>query len=71
MELAVDGGPASSTPRPREGSTEVDLTTLRQLPLVGPSAGPGTIQRFGGPHRLEAPSASPAPSDCRARPGND
>jgi len=71
MDLAVNGGATSSTPPRGEGPTEVDLTTPRQPPPVGPAQRPGTIKGFGGPLPLEAPSPSPAPSNRRARPCND
>jgi len=71
MDLAVDGGPTSTTPLPREGPDEVDLTTPRQPPPAGPYKRPGTTHGFGGPLPLEEPSASPAPRDRRVRPGNE
>ena len=49
MDLAVDGGPTSSTRPPGEGPDEVDLTTPRQPPPAGPSTRPGTTHGFGGP----------------------
>jgi len=71
MDLAVDGGPTSTTPPPGEGPDEVDLTTPRQPPPAGPSRCPGTTHGFGGPLPLEEPSPSPAPRDRGVRPGND
>jgi len=70
MDMAVDGGPAPSTPLAGAGPSGVDLVTPRQLAPAWPPH-PGTIQCFGGPLPLEAQSPSPAPSDRRARPGND
>jgi len=70
MNMAVDGGPAPSTPPARAGPTEVDLVTPRQPPLAGPPR-PGTIQGYGGPLALEAQCPSPAPSARRACPRND
>jgi len=70
MDLAVDGGPTSTTPPPGEGPLAVDLTP-RQPPPAGPSTRPGTTHGFGGPLPLEAPSPSPAPRERRVRPGND
>jgi len=70
MDMAVDGGPAPSTPPARVGPTEVDLVTPSQPPPAGPPR-PGTIQGFGGPLPLGVESPSPTPSDRRARPGND
>jgi len=70
MDMAVDRGPAPSSALVRAGPPEVDLVTPRQPPPAGPPR-PGTMQGFGGPLPLEAQSPSPAPSDPRARPGND
>ena len=70
MDLAVDGGPAPTTPPSREGPHEVDLVTPRQPPPAGPSTPPGTTHGFGGPLPLEQPSPSPAPFARRVRPGN-
>jgi len=70
MNLAVDGGPTSTTPPPGSGPLEVDLETPRQLPPAGPSRRPGTTHGFSGPLPLEEPSPSPAPRDSRVRPGN-
>jgi len=70
MDMAVDGGPAPSTPQASAGPTEVDLVTPRQPPPAGPQR-PGTIQGFGGPLPLEAQRPFPTPSDSWARPGND
>ena len=70
MDMAVDGGPAPSTPPARAGPDEVDLVTPRQPPPAGPPS-PGPIQGFGGPLPLEAQSPSPAPSDRRAHLSND
>jgi len=70
IDMAVDGGPAPSTPPARAGPSEVDLVTPRQPPPAGlPRL--GTIQVFAGPPSLEAQSRSPAPSDRQVRPGND
>jgi len=71
MDLAVDGGPAPTTPPSGKGSTEVDLITPRQPPPAGPSTRPGTTLGFGGPLPLEEPSPSPAPFTRRVRPGNE
>jgi len=56
MDLAVDGGPAPTTPPCGQGSTEVDLVTPRQPPPAGPPSCPGTIQGFAGlsPRRHQA-----------------
>jgi len=70
MDMAVDSGPAPSTPPARAGPDEVDLVTPRQPPPAGPPS-PGPIQGFGGPLPLEAQSPSPAPSDRRAHLSND
>jgi len=70
MDLAVDGGPAPSTPQSGQGPLEVDLVSPRQPPPAGPSARPGTIHSFGGPLPLVEPSPSPAPLGCWVRPGN-
>jgi len=70
MDLAVAGGPASTTPPPREGPPEVDVTP-RQPPPAGPSTRPGTTHGFGGPLPLEDPSPTPASSSRRVRPGNE
>ena len=71
MDLAVDGGPTSTTPLPGEGPDEVDLTTPRQPPPAGPSTRPGTTHGFSGPLSLEEPSPTPAPLGRRVRPGNE
>jgi len=70
MDMAVDGGPAPSTPPARAGPTEVDLVTPRQPPPARPPR-PGTIQGFGGPLPLESQSRSPSSADHWARPGTD
>jgi len=70
MHLAVDGGPAPTTPPSGQGSNEVDLVTPRQPPPAGPPSRPGTVQGFGSPLPLEATGPSPAPLDHQARPGN-
>jgi len=71
MDLAVDGGPAPTTPPSGKGPLEVDLVTPRQPPPAGPSTRPGTTHGFGGPLPLEEPSPSPASSSRRVRPGNE
>jgi len=71
VDLAVNGGPTSTTPPPEKGRDEVDLGTPRQPPQAGPSTRPGTTHGFGGPLPLEEPSPSPAPRDRRVRPGNE
>jgi len=71
MDLAVDGGPAPTTPPTGKGPLEVDLVTPRQPPPAGPSTRPGTTHGFGGPLPLEEPSPSPAPFTRRVRPGNE
>jgi len=71
MDLAVDGGPAPTTPPSGKGPHEVDLVTPRQPPPAGPSTRPGTTHGFDGPLPLEEPSPSPAPSSRRVRPGNE
>jgi len=71
MDLAVDGGPAPSTPPSGKGPLEVDLLTPRQHPPAGPSTRPGTTHAFVGPLPLEEPSPSPAPLSRRVRPGNE
>jgi len=71
MDLAVDGGPAPTTPPSGKGPLEVGLVTPRQPPPAGPSTRPGTTHRFGGPLPLEEPSPSPASSSRRVRPGNE
>jgi len=71
MDLAVDGGPAPTTPPSGKGPLEVDLVTPRQPPPAGPSTRPGTTHGFGGHLPLEEPSPSPASSSCRVRPGNE
>jgi len=70
MDLAVDAGPAPTTPPTGKGPLEVDLVTPRQPPPAGPSTPPGTTHGFGGPLPLEEPSPSPAPFTRRVRPGN-
>jgi len=70
MDLAVDGGPTSTTPPPGSGPLAVDLTP-RQPPPAGPSTRPGTTHRFGGPLPLEEHSPTPASSTRRVRPGNE
>jgi len=71
MDLAVDGGPAPTTPPSGKGPLEVDLVTPRQPPPAGPCTRPGTTHGFGGPLPLEEPSPSPAPFSRRVRPGNE
>jgi len=71
MDLAVNGGPAPSTPPSGKGPLEVDLVTPRQPPPAGPSTRPGRTHSFGGPLPLEEPSPSPAPLGRRVRPGNE
>jgi len=71
MDLAVNGGPTSTTPPCGTAPLEVDLVTPRQPPQAGPSTRPGTIHGFGGPLPLEEPSPTPAPRDRRVRPGNE
>jgi len=71
MDLAVDGGPAPTTPPTRASPLEVDLVTPRQPPPAGRSTRPGTTGGFGGPLPLEEPSPSPAPLSRRVRPGNE
>ena len=70
MDMAVDGGPAPSTPPARAGPDEVDLVTPRQPPPAGPPS-PGPIQGFCGPLPQDAQSPSPALSDRRAHLSND
>jgi len=69
MDMAVDGGPAPSTPPAMEGCTEMDLVTPRQPAPAGPTRS-ATIQGSGGPLRLEAQSPSPAPASLQVHPGN-
>jgi len=71
MDLAVDGGPAPTTPPSGNGPLEVDLVTPRQPPPAGPSTRPGTTHGFGGRLPLEEPSPSPASLARRVRPGNE
>jgi len=71
MDLAVDGGPAPTTPPSGTSSLEVDLVTPRQPPPAGPSTRPSTTHGLGGPHPLEEPSPSPAPLARRVCPGNE
>jgi len=70
MRIAVDGSPAPATPPSRTRPTDVDLVTPRQAAQAGPPR-PGTPQGFGSAVLVEAQSPSPAPSDRRARPGNE
>ena len=69
MDMAVNGGPAPSTSPTRMSPSQVDLVTLRQPLLAGPPR-PRSIQDFGGPLPLQAPSPSPSLSNGRVRPSN-
>jgi len=71
MDLAVDGGPAPTTPPTRAGPLEVDLVTPRQPPAARPSTRPGTTHGFGGPLPLDEPSPSPAPLSRQVCPANE
>ena len=63
MDLAVDGGPAPSTPPTGEGPREVDLVTLRQPPPAGPSTRPGTTHGFRGSSPPGGAKPFPCPFD--------
>jgi len=71
MDLAVDGGPAPTTPPTGTDPLKVDLLTPRQPLPAGPSTRPGTTHGFGGPLPLEEPSPSPASFTRRVPPGNE
>jgi len=66
QDRGVDGGLTGPTPLAGAGPHVVDLVSPRQPPPAGPPR-PGTVQGFGGLLPREAPSRSPAPSNCRAR----
>ena len=71
MDLAVDGGPAPTTPPSWSGPLEVDLVTPRQPLPAGPSTRLGTTHGLGGLLPLEEASPSPAAFTRRVHSGNE